>query len=197
MNGCGSSWFVGPFPHIPSYQPVGGFGDLESIAPHFAALALPEQKAAVNLMLDAGERIAAIAAALGRDEDAIVAIASAVCRPISPRGDPDDTRGTAINELRKRPVPKMAVERALDDALLAVDALRAKAGSTRAQAFDMTLEELCQACGFGPETARRRFRQLETLTFVSREIRPGLPALVTIEAPGRDRLALLSRRAAS
>tara|TARA_R110002020_G_scaffold467027_4_gene690189 strand:+ start:6209 stop:6769 length:561 start_codon:yes stop_codon:yes gene_type:complete len=177
--------------------PASIFGNPAAIAPHFAAMAGAEQKAAINLMRDRGYGWADIGDALGREVAEVEAIAVAACRPISPRGDPDDTRSTAINELRKRPVPKMAVERALDDALLAVDSLRAKAGSARAQAFDMTLEELCQACGFGPETARRRFRQLERLTFVSREIRPGLPALVTIEAPGRDRLALLSRRAAS
>ena len=192
MNGCGSSWFIGPFPHIPSRLPAGYFGDPASIAPHFGNMEPAERKAAVNLMLEAGEGLEDIASALDMDVGSIEAIRDMRCRSISPLGDPDDTRTTAGNALLRRPVPKMAVERAIDEALLAVDALRAKAGSGREQSFDMTLEELCQACGFGLETARRRFRELEGRKWVRRKLRPGLPPLVMIALAGRCRLDALA-----
>lgn len=191
MNGCGSSWFVGPFPHIPSNQPAGCFGDPESIAPHFEGLEPAERKAAVNLMLEAGEGLKAIAAALGMDVAEIEAIRNMRCRPISPRGEPDETKQKPGTGLSTRPGPKMPGERALDDALLAVDALRAKAGSGREQTFELTFDELCQACGFGLETARRRFRELESRKWVRRKLRPGLPPLVTIALAGRCRLDAL------
>jgi hypothetical protein len=191
MNGCGSSWFVGPFPHIPSNQPAGGFGDPESIAPHFVSLEPAERKAAVSLMLEAGEGLQAIAAALGMDVAEIEATRDLHCRPVFPRGEPDGTKRNPGSGLLKRPVPKLALERAMNEALVAVDALRAKAGSGRDQAFDMTLEELCHACGFGLETARRRFRELESRKWVRRKLRPGLPPLVTIALAGRCRLDAL------
>jgi len=191
MNGCGSSWFVGPFPHIPSNQPAGCFGDPESIAPHFEGLEPAERKAAVILMLEAGEGLKAIAAALGMDVAEIEAIRNMRCRPISPRGEPDETKQKPGSGLMRRPVSKIALERAMDEALLAVDALRAKAGSGREQTFELTFDELCQACGFGLETARRRFRELESRKWVRRKLRPGLPTQVTITLAGRCRIDAL------
>ncbi|MCC0033779.1 MAG: hypothetical protein H6887_00775 [Hoeflea sp.] len=191
MNGCGSSWFVGPFPHIPSRLPAGYFGDPASIAPNFEAMEPAERKAAVNLMLEAGEGLEDIAKALAMDVGSIEAIRDMRCRPIAPRGEPDETKRKPGSDLLRRPVPKMAVERALDEALLAVDALRAKAGSGREHPFDMTFDVLCQACGFGLETARRRFRELESRKWVRRKLRPGLPPQVTITLAGRCRLDAL------
>lgn len=187
MNGCGSSWFVGPFPHIPSRLPAGGFGDPVSIAPHFEGMVPAERKAAVNLMLEAGEGLEAIASALGLDVGEIEAMRDMRCRPISPRVEPDDTCCAKAGNPRRG-----TTERVLDDALMAIDALRAMAGIGRERTFEMSLDELCQACGFGLETARRRCRELESRKWVRRKLRPGLRPLVAITLAGRCRLDALA-----
>lgn len=196
MNGCGSSWFKGPFPHVPASEPGGRFGSLAAIAPHFDAMGLAEQKAAVNLVIEAGERLPAIAARLSRDLATIEAIRDVFCRPVPPAAEPDAAGGRTISGLLSRPVPKAVYDRAIDEALAAIDAHRAGAGAGRDDRFEMTVEALCQACGFGIETARRRLKELESRKWVRRELRPGRPPLMLIALAGRCRLDALGRRGA-
>lgn len=190
--GLGSSWFIGPFPHIAQRVPGGPFGSPSAIAPHFDALEPAEQASAVNLMLERGDDIGEIADWLGLSRAAVEAISVWRCRPISPRGESDDIKRMPGSGPKRRAVSCAAVDRALDDALMAIDALRARAGAGREAAFDLTLEEVCQACGFGLETARRRFKELESRKWVRRKLRPGLPAQVTIALAGRCRLDALA-----
>lgn len=192
MTGLGSSWFIGPFPHIAQRVPGGPFGSPSAIAPHFDALEPAEQASAVKLMLERGDDIGQIADWLGLSRAAIEAISVRRCQPISPRGEGDDVKRMPVSGPMRRAVSRASVDRALDDTLLAIDALRARAGAGRDRAFDLTLEEVCQACGFGLETARRRFKELESRKWVRRKLRPGQPALVTIALAGRCRLDALS-----
>jgi len=190
--GLGSSWFIGPFPHIAQSVPGGPFGSPSAIAPHFDALEPAEQASAVNLMLERGDDIGQIADWLGLSRAAIEAISVRRCQPLSPRGEGDDVKSMRGSGPKRRAVSCAAVDRALDDTLLAIDALRARAGAGRDRAFDLTLEEVCQACGFGLETARRRFKELEIRKWVRRTLRPGQPALVTIALAGQCRLKALA-----
>ncbi|WP_339760757.1 hypothetical protein [uncultured Hoeflea sp.] len=189
-DGLGSSWFVGPFPHIAAVDPGGPFGSILAIAPNFEALQPVEQVSAVNLMLERGHDVAEIAERLDRSTASIEAISSRRCQPIRPRGEGDEVKRRPGTGPKRRPT----VDRLLDDTLMAIDALRAKAGVGHDMTFDLTLEEVCQACGFGLETARRRFRELESRKWVRRTLRPGLPARVTISLAGRCRLDALAER---
>lgn len=191
-GGLGSSWFIGPFPHIAQRLPGGPFGSPSAIAPHFDSLEPAEQASAINLMLERGDDMEEIADRLGLSRAAVEAISVRRCRPISPRGESDDVKRMPGSGPKRRAVSCAAVDRALDDTLLAIDALRARAGGGRDRPFDLTLEEVCQACGFGLETARRRFRELEGRKWVRRKLRPGLPARVTIALAGRCRLDALA-----
>lgn len=193
MTGLGSSWFIGPFPHIAQKVPHGPFGSPSAIAPHFHALAPAEQASAVRLMLERGDDIGTIADWLGLSRAAVEAIGLRRCQPVSPRGEGDDVKSRHGTGPMRRAVSRAGVDRALDDTLMVIDALRARAGAGRDRAFELTLEEVCQACGFGLETARRRFRDLESRKWVRRTLRPGQPALVTIALAGRCRLKALGR----
>lgn len=175
---------------------VGTFGVPGAIAPHFESLAMAEQKAAVNLMCERGYGFAEIALALGRDAAQVEAIACRRCPLVDQPGEPDAVAGRAISKLLKRPSDPTALDRAVDDALLAIDALRVKAGATTGESFDLTNEELCHAMGFGIETARRRMQELEARKMIARILRPGLPQSILIDCFGLARLAALNRRAA-
>lgn len=168
------------------------FGTPQAIAPHFDTMALPEQKTAINLMREGGASDSAIAKALGRTEGMVAAIAVIRCVPIRSAMESEAPDGRARSGLLARPVTKAATARALDDALRTVDALRAKSGAAPGAGFEMTLDELCQVCGFGLETARRRIRDLTSRKWLRRTLRPGQPALVTITLVGRCRLDALA-----
>ncbi|MGJ8570206.1 MAG: hypothetical protein ACSHXI_05825 [Hoeflea sp.] len=189
MTNClGSSWFVGPFPHIAAVEPGGPFGSLSAVGPNFEALEPAEQALAVNLMLERGHDICEIVNSIGRSPAVIEEIRDRRCQPVTPRGESDEVKRRPVTGPKRR----STVDRALDDTILAIDALRAKAGCGRDEAFKLTLEEICQACGFGLETARRRFRELESRRWVRRKLRPGLPPRVTISLAGRCRLEALA-----
>jgi hypothetical protein len=114
-------------------SPVNMFGAPAVIAPHFAALQLPERKAAVMLMRERGESDPVIAAATGLDLVSVAALAELRCRPLRAFVEADAPDGAAVRHsghgLYRRPVPVPARERAVDEALLAIDALRAQAGA--------------------------------------------------------------------
>lgn len=178
-------------------SPVNMFGAPAAIAPHFGALQLPERKAAVMLMRERGKSDPEIAAATGLDLASVAALAELRCRPLRAFVEAD-APGSAGGRhsgvgLYRRPVPVSAIERAVDQALLAIDALRAQAGVARDGAFDMTLEAMAQACGFERDTARRRLKQLEGRKWVRRQLRPGQPPLVRVALAGRCRLEALGR----
>ncbi|EDQ33931.1 hypothetical protein HPDFL43_05740 [Hoeflea phototrophica DFL-43] len=197
MNaGLGSSWFVGPFPHIAAVEPVGSFGSPEAIAPHFAALPMAERQSAVLMMRELGLGDGPIAAAVDLPVDDVARLATRCCPPVGIKGDPDDTRGSRTALLLKRPVDSAAVDRTLDDALLTIDALRVAAGAGPDAGFELTNGELCQAMGFGIETARRRMQALETRGLIARTLRPGQHQLVVVTPVGHRRLSILNRRAA-
>lgn len=191
-DGLGSLWFIGPFPHIAAVEPGGPFGGVSAIQPHFDILAPAEQAAAVNLMLERGDGLGEIADGLGLSRTAIKAISVRRCQPISPFGGSDDVKRMPGSGPKRGAASQVVFDRALDDTLMAIEALRARAGAGRDVAFDLTLEEVCQACGFGLVTARRRFRELESRKWVCRELPPGRPARVMISPSGRGRLGALS-----
>lgn len=167
------------------------FGDPVFIAPHFDALPAAEQKAAVILMRERGESDAAIARALGRDEAAVRGLAVLRCGPLRSSMDTDAIDGRGRSGLMAQPVSRHDFDLAIDDALMALDALRVQAGAGLGDAFDMTLDTMAQACGFGTETARRRLRELENRKWIWRQLRPGLPPLVSIDLAGLSRLEAL------
>lgn len=177
-------------------SPVNMFGAPAAIAPHFGALQLPERKAAVMLMRERGKSDPEIAAATGLDLASIAALAELRCRPLrafveadSPGSDVARHSGAG---LYRRPVSVSAIDRAADEALLTIDALRAQAGAARDGAFDMTLEAMAHACGFERDTARRRLMELEGRKWVRRQLRPGLPPRVRVALAGRCRLEALA-----
>ncbi|VVT15276.1 hypothetical protein [Hoeflea sp. EC-HK425] len=190
--GLGSSWFIGPFPHIAQRLPGGPFGSPSAIAPHFEAMEPAEQVSAIRLMQERGDDLREIGDWLGLSPHALAAMGDRRCPLISPRGEGDDTRCRPSAGPKRRAVSSAAVDRALDATLMAIDALRARAGGARQAEFDLTLEEVCQACGFGLETARRRFRELESRKWIRRTLRPGQPARVMIALAGRCRLEALA-----
>lgn len=177
-------------------SPVNLFGTPGAIAPHFDTMPAPEQKAAVMLMRERGISDAAIAGALGMTAASVAALAGLRCRPLRAFVEADTPSVSGARHsgagLYRRPVPVAAIDRAADEALLAIDALRAQAGVARDGTFDMTLEDLGQACGFGIETARRRLKQLEGRKWVRRQLRPGQPPLVRVALAGRCRLDALA-----
>jgi hypothetical protein len=178
-------------------SPVNMFGLPAAIAPHLGALPLPERKAAVMLMRERGKSDPEIAAATGLDLASVAALAELRCRPLRAFIEADTPGGGGGRPsgpgLCRRRLSVSAIERAADEALLAIDALRAQAGVARDGTFDMTLEDLGQACGFGIETARRRLKHLEARKWVRRQLRPGLPTLVRVALAGRCRLEALGR----
>lgn len=192
MLGLGSSWFVGPFPHIAAVEPAGPFASPDAIAPHFADLPMAEKQAAVLMMRELGCDDDLIAGSLDLPVGEVARLATRWWPLVSIKGDPDDTRGSRTALLPKRPVDREALDRTLDDALLALYALRNRAG--QGAGFDLVNEDLCQAMGFGIETARRRLQALEGRGMISRTLRPGLPQLIIITAAGQRRLEALDRR---
>ncbi|MGJ8570446.1 MAG: hypothetical protein ACSHXI_07085 [Hoeflea sp.] len=188
MNGLGSSWLVGPFPHIPSADPRGPFGSLVAIAPLFDAMAMAEQKAALALLEAAGEPLPAIAAALGRDPASIAALRDRRCPLIAVPGEADEMRSRVRVRMRPVAVQKRLLERSLDDALAAIDAVRAAQGQSVQSWFEMTLDTLCQACGLGHDAGKRRLKELESRKWIRRSVRAGRPPLVRIALAGRCRL---------
>ena len=69
--GLGSSWFIGPFPHIAQRLPGGPFGSPSAIAPHFEAM---DERSAAELMLAARDTVRAHIAARADSDDASIAL---------------------------------------------------------------------------------------------------------------------------
>ena len=188
---------VGPFPHIPARTCPGPFGTPAAIAPHFDALPMPEQQAAIALMLETGRTMACVAAALGREVSEILLISRLRLDPMRPASAVDSTVNRARAGLLARPVSQAAGERALDEVLVVMDAYRDHAGADRDGAFELTLEELCHAIGMSLDTARRRVHELENRDWISRVFRSGRAPLVTIEPAGLSRLEAVAMRGRS
>ena len=195
----------GTRPRSRACGPAVAFGSLAAIAPRFDALQPADQKAAVALMREAGERPAAIAAGLGRSLTDIEIFRDLRCRRIAMPGENDQQRSagsqTSPNSQTERGSPRGApdvvAEKALSDALAILDAHRVQCGAERSEWFEMTLESICQACGFSLDTARRRIRELESRRWIRRTVRAGQPPLLQIALAGRCRLTALAREGRS
>jgi len=172
----------------------GCFGAPMAIWMNFHGMEPADQKAAVHLMRERGHDWDEMARILGCDEEDLQAIAARHCPLIAMPGDPEAGEGRKASQLLKRPAEAAAFDRALDEALQALDALRVKAGAEQAGAFDFINEDLCAAMGFGVETARRRMQALESRRMIGRVLRPGLPQLVVLRLSGQCRLDAINRR---
>jgi len=183
-------------PRVRARPASGPFGSLAAISPGFDALPAPEQAAAVNLLLERGEKPAAIAAGLGRSRRQIEALRDLRCRPLPAAFLREEPAPRPVPGLFLRPLPATAKatvsDRLADAALLAVDRLRIAAGVDPDAEFEMTMDELCQACDVGLPAGRRRVGELESRKWLRRKIRSGLPQLVMIALAGRCRLAALA-----
>jgi len=177
-------------------SPVNMFGAPAAIAPHFAALQTPERQAAVLLMRERGESDPVIAAATGLDLVSVAALAELRCRPLRAFVEADAPDGAGARHsgagLYHRPVSVSAIDRAADEALLAIDRLRIAAGVGPGCEFEMTMDEVCELCGVGLWAARRRVKELESRKWLRRKIRAALPQLVMIGLAGRCRIEALA-----